>query len=252
MQSHEAASTNGRPASRADPVGARSELDGLRSACRQQAHVIELLRAPVSTLHGRAAALEAENAELRAVNERVASHGGAGGRAHGEANGGGAFAVCLPLDARAPGAARIMVEGVRGRVPGSVLEDARLVVSELVTDSVRHSGASAGGVVVVRVQLTSAMLRLEVEVRGRGGVIAPQAPDLVGGGGFGSTLVQELSERWGLERVAAGGTRVWALLPRAPLIAAAERLRAPRSPRTENYAMGERPSAGGRPVGGAL
>ncbi len=208
MQPHEAASTRGRRPTRADPVGARSELDRSRSACRDPAHVIE-------------------------------------------ANGGAAFEVCLPLDARAPRAARIVVEGTRGRVPGSVLEDARLVVSELVTNSVRHSGASAAGVVVVRVQIIGAMVRLEVEDRGRGGVIAPLAPDLVQGG-FGLSLVQEISERWGLERVPAGGTRVWALLRRAPPTAEAAGLRAARDRlEMERRAAGERPSAGGPPVGGS-
>jgi anti-sigma regulatory factor (Ser/Thr protein kinase) len=126
------------------------------------------------------------------------------------------------LGVRAPGAARIVVaECLRDRVAGSVLESARLVVSELVTNSVRHGGASAPGVVVVRVGLTETMVRVEVEDRGRAGVIAPRSPDLEGGGGFGLNVVQVLSERWGLERVAAGGTRVWAQLSRAPLSAPA-------------------------------
>jgi anti-sigma regulatory factor (Ser/Thr protein kinase) len=128
--------------------------------------------------------------------------------------------VSLPLDARAPSAARIVVGRLRGRVSALVLEDARLVVSELVTNSVRHSRASAGAVVAVRVELTETMVRLEVEDPGRGGLIAPRDPDL--GGGFGLNLVQGLSERWGLERVAAGGTRVWARLARAPAPTPAE------------------------------
>jgi hypothetical protein len=45
-------------------------------------------------------------------------------------------------------------------------------------------------------------------------MIAPRSPDLEGGGGFGLNVVQALSERWGLERIAAGGTRVWAQLAR--------------------------------------
>jgi hypothetical protein len=35
-------------------------------------------------------------------------------------------------------------------------------------------------------------------------------------GGFGLNLVQMLSERWGVERLAAGGKQVWAQLFRAP------------------------------------
>ena len=89
-----------------------------------------------------------------------------------------------------------------------MLESALLVVSELVSNSVRHGGASAPGVVVVRVGLIEILVRVEVEDRGRAGAIAPRSPDLEGGGGFGLNVVQALSERWGLERVAAGGTRV--------------------------------------------
>jgi anti-sigma regulatory factor (Ser/Thr protein kinase) len=91
----------------------------------------------------------------------------------------------------------------------------------LVTNSVRHGGASTAGVVVVRVGLTEALVRVEVEDRGRAGAVAPQSPELEGGGGFGLGVVQALSERWGLERIAAGGTRVWAQLASAPLSAPA-------------------------------
>jgi anti-sigma regulatory factor (Ser/Thr protein kinase) len=209
MQPHDAALSDGRPPSPAVPLDARSELDGLRSACRRQAHVIELLSAATSNLRSGAAALRAENAELRAANERIGRQG-----RNGAARGAGALEVSLPLGAQAPGVARTVVERLRGRVHVSVLEDALLVVSELVTNSLCHSGASAGAVAVVRVELTDTMVRLEVEDAGRGGVIAPRAPDL--GGGFGLNLVGGLSESWGLERVAAGGTRVWAQLSRAP------------------------------------
>jgi anti-sigma regulatory factor (Ser/Thr protein kinase) len=214
MQSSEATSTRRRQASRAEPVDPRSELHRLRATCRRQARAVELLSAALSTLRGGSAALKAENAELRAVNERLGRQVDAGGRPGGEASAGGALEVRLPLDAQAPGAARLVVGGVRDRVPLSVLADAQLMVSELVTNSVRHSGAPAGGVVVVRVQVTAAMLRLEVEDPGRGGAIAPRMPDFRGG--FGLNLVQALSERWGLERAAAGGTRIWAQLELAP------------------------------------
>jgi serine/threonine-protein kinase RsbW len=205
MQPHEGALSNGRQRSPAESVGARSELDGLRSVCRRQTRVIELLSAVASNLRSGSAALRAENAELRSANAWMGRQGGDGAARRGRA-----FEVSLPLDERAPGAARNVVGRLRGRVPALVLEDARLVMSELVANSVCHSGASPDAVVDVRVELTDTMVRLEVGDPGRGGVIAPRAPDL--GGGFGLNLVQGLCERWGLERVAAGGTRVWAQL----------------------------------------
>ena len=213
MQPHEGALSNGRRLSPAASVGASSELDGLRLACRRQASVIEGLRAGASNLRSGAVALRAENVELRSANERMGRQGGDGAAREGDA-----LEACVPLDARAPGAARIVVGRLRSRVPALVLEDALLVVSELVTNSVRHSGASDGAI-VVRVELTGTMVRLEVEDPGRGGVIAPRDPDL---GGFGLNLVHGLCERWGLEHVAAGGTRVWAQLARASAPASAE------------------------------
>jgi anti-sigma regulatory factor (Ser/Thr protein kinase) len=122
--------------------------------------------------------------------------------------------VSLPLDGHGPRAARTVVERLRGRIAPSVLGDAQLVVSELVTNAVRHSGVSDGGVVVLCVRLTSSMVRLEVADPGSGGIIAPRAPDYERGGGFGLHVVRALSERWGLEQVTAGGTTVWAQLPR--------------------------------------
>jgi anti-sigma regulatory factor (Ser/Thr protein kinase) len=182
--------------------------------CERQAHVIETLAAAVARLRGGTAALKAENAELRAAAGRVRGGTGAGGS--GREQDTEVLEASLPLDARAPGAARIVVARLRGRIPAPVLDSAQLLVSELVTNSVRHCGASADASVVVRVQLTDSMVRLEVSDPGCDGVIAPRAPDLQGGGGVGLNLVGTFSERWGLERIAGGGTRVWAQLARAP------------------------------------
>jgi hypothetical protein len=60
------------------------------------------------------------------------------------------------------------------------------------------------------------MVRLEVEDPGRDGAVAPRQAGLNGGGGRGLNLVQTISERWGVERVAAGGTHVWAQLALRP------------------------------------
>jgi anti-sigma regulatory factor (Ser/Thr protein kinase) len=184
----------------------------LGAVCERQAHVIETLAAVVAKLRGGTAALKAENAEVRAAAGRI--RGGTGAGVSGREHAAEVLEASLPLDARAPGAARIVVARLRGRVPAPVLDTAQLLVSELVTNSVRHCGAGAS--VVVRVQLTDSMVRLEVSDPGCDGVIAPRAPDLQGGGGVGLNLVGTFSERWGLERIAGGGTRVWAQLARAP------------------------------------
>jgi anti-sigma regulatory factor (Ser/Thr protein kinase) len=130
--------------------------------------------------------------------------------------------VHVPLDARAPATARsLLAPWLRDRVAAAVLDSVQLLLSELLSNSVRHSGASAGDLAVVRVRLTRDTVRLEVEDPGRGGVIAPRPPSLERGDGFGLNVVQALSRRWGPKRAAAGGTRVRAQLSRAPLVAPA-------------------------------
>ena len=121
----------------------------------------------------------------------------------------------IALDAGAPGAARdFVVACLEQRVVAPALDSAQLIVSELVTNSFRHSGAPMDGV-IVSVELMPDWLRIGVQDSGTDAVIAAQPADRVTGGGFGLNLVQLLSERWGVERVASGGTQVWAQLPRA-------------------------------------
>jgi serine/threonine-protein kinase RsbW len=225
MQFPDTAGTTGRPAPPPRPVAARSELDRLRATCRSQALTIDALGAAVSALRAGAEGLKADNAELRAECARLGSARRGRGRARFHAD--ATPVVRLPCDARAPGAARIVVaQSLRDRVAADVLERAQLLVTELVTNSVRHSGARPEDAVIVRVSLGRTTVRLEVEDCGRGGVIAPRPPDLDGGGGFGLQLVQTLSERWGLERAAHGATIVWAQLPRTALTAPADSPRA--------------------------
>jgi len=170
----------------------------------------------VSTLRRGATALKAENAELRVElagpRQRRRTPAGAAGRpADGEL-----VEVVVALDSQAPGTARaFVVECLERRVVLSALENAQLVVSELVTNSLRH-GAVPPGDVVVSVELTPERFRVGVHDSGSDAVIAAQPPDLDTGSGFGLNLVQMLSERWGVEWLAAGGTQVWAQLLRTP------------------------------------
>jgi anti-sigma regulatory factor (Ser/Thr protein kinase) len=216
MQSDESASTSGEAPPTSEGGGLRTELDDLRQSCRSQARVIDTLTAAVTTLRRGATALKAENAELRTENARMRR----GQRSRPTLNGfdgGAVIEVRLPLDLQAPAAARTVVgRCLSARFPATLVENARLLVSELVTNSVRHSGASSEEGVTVRAQIGRSMLRLEVEDPGRDGVIALQPPDVEIGAHLGLNLVEALSERWGALHMADGGTRVWAQLTCAP------------------------------------
>jgi hypothetical protein len=100
-------------------------------------------------------------------------------------------AIAIPLGVQAPGVARsVVAEWLADQVAPYVVESALLLVSELVTNSVRHSGVPEGEDVVVRVDLWRDGCRLEVEDPGRDGVIAPRPQDPLEGGGMGLNLVQ--------------------------------------------------------------
>jgi anti-sigma regulatory factor (Ser/Thr protein kinase) len=192
--------------------GDRAEIAKLRATCRRQAWAIETIMRVLTNLRTGVAALKAENAELRALESRARDLRSAADVGWAP-DAGECVEARVPLDARAPGAARSVVGRVLGeRVAAVVLERAKLVMSELVTNSVRHSGGGAGAAVVVRVCPVPEGFWLEVEDSGHDGAVARTAVNPEAGGGYGLLLVDALSEQWGLERRAQGGTRAWAHL----------------------------------------
>ena len=175
MKSDQAESANGRAAVSSDGFGPRSAPEGLQAECRRQAIVIERLGEALSTFERGARALKAENSELRAENDRLRRHRRLGSRPDRRVDGGETAEVAIPLGVQAPGVARsVVAEWLTDQVAPCVLETALLLVSELVTNSVLHSGVPDGEEVVVRVDLWRDGCRLEVEDPGRDGVIAPQ------------------------------------------------------------------------------
>ena len=112
----------------------------------------------------------------------------------------------LPPGPKAVPAARKAVEDFyTHHLSDEMRETLRLLVSEVVTNGVRHGSASEP----LELQVRDHGDELEVEVRdnGEGFVPAPRrmAADEVGG--WGLFLVQRLADRWGVAR--DRGTRVW-------------------------------------------
>jgi anti-sigma regulatory factor (Ser/Thr protein kinase) len=126
----------------------------------------------------------------------------------------GPLEVVIRAGEQAPAMARAAVEGwLSGRVSATLFDDVRLLVSELVTNSVRHAHLTSDATIRVGVAMSDGVLRLEVEDPGEG-AIAAVAPDWEYGGGFGLYLVEILAQRWGATN--DGKTCVWAELSLSP------------------------------------
>jgi anti-sigma regulatory factor (Ser/Thr protein kinase) len=126
----------------------------------------------------------------------------------------GRMEVVVASGLDAPAAARAAVTAwLSPQVADQVLDDAQLLVSELVTNSVRHAQLASDARVRVSVEICDGFVRLEVEDPGDV-AIGAVAPDREHGGGFGLFLVEALAQRWGSKH--EGTTCVWAELAIAP------------------------------------
>ena len=96
------------------------------------------------------------------------------------------------------------------RVTVGALDDVRLLLTELITNALRHSDVAPGDEIEVKAEVADGAIRIEVSDPGRNGPVAPREPG-ANGGGFGLYLVERLTNRWGVER--EDGTTVWAEVP---------------------------------------
>jgi PAS domain S-box-containing protein len=93
------------------------------------------------------------------------------------------------------------------------LYDLQLLVSEVVTNAVRHGGARQGEQVDFRIALTADHVRLEVRDPGPGfHDVTPALPASDRGGGYGLYLVDLFADDWGVN--GSEGTCVWFEVPR--------------------------------------
>ena len=93
-------------------------------------------------------------------------------------------------------------------IPDAVREDLTLVVSELLTNSVRHAGLAGDDMVLVAVTCHGGSVHVEVTDHGRGfDRVRAEAKTPSEDGGWGLGIVTRLSEAWGV--IPAAGM-VWA------------------------------------------
>lgn len=121
--------------------------------------------------------------------------------------------VRLPASPEAAARARESIQELRGSLEPRVFEDLRLLVSELVTNSLRHAGVSGYDEIRLRVELAEDAVRVEVWDRGPGFTPRQPVPTLYSEAGWGLFLVRQLASRWGIR--GADTTCVWFELPLA-------------------------------------
>ncbi|WP_300008615.1 ATP-binding protein [Pseudonocardia sp.] len=120
--------------------------------------------------------------------------------------------IDLPPEHRSvPTARRLLSELLGSWAADHYGDDANLLLSELVTNVVRH--VTSGTKLVLEIHLTGLLLRVAVV---DDSPAQPRVADRAGEevGGHGLQLVASIADRWGSERH-ADGKRVWFELARA-------------------------------------
>jgi hypothetical protein len=191
---------------KADRSSIDLRVDALEATCRRQAHQIEALGETVSVFRKGAHSLSIENARLRG---EVGTMRALVAHTRSPALDTDVTEAHLPLNLRAPAAARaIVVEFLRERVPHGLLDRAKLIVTELIAEGIKDGDPQSDRFVTLRIETSPTTVRLELDDPERvGAVVKVEAP-----GWFGLQVMQAVSEAWGGERDAAGGTRTWAQL----------------------------------------
>jgi len=110
-------------------------------------------------------------------------------------------------------ARRSVLSQLTGQLAGAGTAEVALIISELVTNSVRH--AHVGPNQTLTVECAALPDRLRVTVTDPGSLLEPHllSPDHKDSGGYGLRIVEMLSSAWGVRRGPAGTTSVWCELP---------------------------------------
>lgn len=111
------------------------------------------------------------------------------------------------------------MDGLDTALDDETVATVRLLVSELVTNSVRHGRADESGHIELSLSATRDSVRVEVADVGAGFTPRPRVEGQDEASGWGLHLVDALSHRWGTER--ERGMLVWFEIDRRSVVSAA-------------------------------
>ena len=115
--------------------------------------------------------------------------------------------VRLPGDPDAVPLARRAIQELEPGLERALVANLRLLVSELVTNSIRYAHSPDSATVELHATVFADRVRVEVSDHGPGFEPRPRTPDAESRSGWGLYLVDQLSDRWGVTR--ADGAGAW-------------------------------------------
>ena len=115
--------------------------------------------------------------------------------------------LLLPAATTSPAEARAVVEAIGSDLPEPVLIDAKLLLTEVVTNAIRHADRGMQAV-IIRIRSSNHFVRVEVLDPGPMFNPDPRPPGTGARGGRGLYLVDTVATAWGVEPDEAG-KKVW-------------------------------------------
>ncbi len=109
------------------------------------------------------------------------------------------ISLLLPARVESARAARHAVDKLRFDQHGEAVFHLRLLITELVGNSVRHAGLSSADTIILEIQIRPHQFRAQVTDRGPGFTRPVFDEPPTGSGGRGLYLVDALADRWGAE-----------------------------------------------------
>jgi serine/threonine-protein kinase RsbW len=102
---------------------------------------------------------------------------------------------------------KVAVRDLGRRLDQRTLQDVELLVSELVTNALRHGQPRADGTIALRLELVDSRVRVVVEDGGEHFHWERASPDEGRSGGYGLQLVDSIATAWGFSE--DGTKAVW-------------------------------------------
>ena len=117
------------------------------------------------------------------------------------------FKLAVASGAQAPERARAWLRNVTAWLPEDTEITLTLLVSELITNAVRHGGAAREDLIELELRALDEGIGVTVSDAGPGFAPTERDAPLDEPGGWGLVLVDQLADRWGVVR--DDRTRVW-------------------------------------------